>query len=78
MPYPIADEDADDIDDNYYDPNDAADVEDPQMDESVVAARKRLGDGFSDQEIRDSLWHYYYDVDKTVSWLQSNEHWQAV
>ncbi|KAI9759356.1 MAG: Hsp70 suppressor, GTPase facilitates ribosomal subunit dissociation [Chaenotheca gracillima] len=23
------------------------------------------------KEIQDSLWHYYYDVDKTVSWLQS-------
>jgi len=25
----------------------------------------------SDKEIQDSLWHYYYDIDKTVSYLKS-------
>ena len=25
----------------------------------------------SDKEIEDSLWHYYYDVDKTVNYLIS-------
>lgn len=25
----------------------------------------------SDKEIQDSLWHYYYDVDKTVTYLLS-------
>ena len=24
----------------------------------------------SDQTIEDSLWHYYYDVNRTVQWLQ--------
>lgn len=24
---------------------------------------------FSDKEIKDSLWHYYFDVDKAVTWL---------
>jgi hypothetical protein len=25
----------------------------------------------SDKAIEDSLWHYYYDTDKTVRWLLS-------
>ena len=25
--------------------------------------------GFTDKEIRDALWEYYFDVDQTVSWL---------
>ncbi|KAI9810109.1 MAG: Hsp70 suppressor, GTPase facilitates ribosomal subunit dissociation, partial [Phylliscum demangeonii] len=29
--------------------------------------------GIATREIKDSLWHYYYDVDKTVTWLR-NQH----
>lgn len=28
---------------------------------------------FTDKEIEDSLWHYYYDVDKTVNYLLSKQ-----
>ena len=35
--------------------------------------RDVLGGSFSatDKEIQESLWHYYYDVDKTVNYLLS-------
>ena len=26
---------------------------------------------FTDREIQESLWHYYYDVEKTVAYLLS-------
>ena len=30
------------------------------------------GAGITDKEIEDSLWHYYYDIDKTVNYLLSD------
>lgn len=35
--------------------------------------RQVLGPDFeaSDQEIQESLWHYYYDVEKTTNYLLS-------
>ena len=49
-----------------YDPN-----EDPQMRESLAQARTVLESDFTDREIQESLWHTYYDVDKTVDYLLS-------
>lgn len=38
----------------------------------TVAVRDALGSDvpdITDAEIREALWHYYYDVGKTVAWL---------
>ena len=55
------DDELDDFEGGYED--------DSQMQESLVKARAALGEGFADTEIQDSLWHYYYDVDKAVHYL---------
>jgi elongation factor 1 alpha-like protein len=39
--------------------------------EGTVKVKAVTGDEFTDEEIRDSLWHYYYDVEKTVNYLNS-------
>ncbi len=63
------DEELDDYDGDYDEGDGEGD--DAQMQESTVRARAILGDSFTDAEIKDSLWHYYYDVDKTVNYLLS-------
>lgn len=43
------------------------------MASALVSARAQLKDikpPLTDAEIQDSLWHYWFDVDKTVSWLR--------
>jgi elongation factor 1 alpha-like protein len=45
-----------------------------QMRESSVKVRDALLDevpGITDVEIEESLWHYYFDVDKSVTYLRS-------
>ena len=44
-----------------------------QLQEGTAKVRSILDDGVpvTDQEIQDSLWHYYYDVEKTVTYLLS-------
>ena len=39
----------------------------------TIKVREFLGDDVpvTNKEIEDSLWHYYYDVDKTVNYLLS-------
>jgi elongation factor 1 alpha-like protein len=40
----------------------------------TVQVRSALGQGFasiSDKEIQDTLWHYYYDIAKSVTYLKS-------
>lgn len=39
----------------------------------TAEVREVLGPEVSitDKEIEDSLWHYYYDIDKTVNYLLS-------
>jgi elongation factor 1 alpha-like protein len=68
----------DDYDDYDEDQADEADegitAEDKaQLAAGTVAVRAELDDGFpaTDQEIQDSLWHYYYDIAKTVTYLKS-------
>ena len=56
--------------DDDYDPN-----EDPQMREGLIRAREVLENDFTDREIQESLWHTYYDVEKTVDYLLSR--WQT-
>lgn len=40
----------------------------------TIKVRDILGEdaGMTDKKIEDSLWHYYYDIDKTVNYLLSD------
>ena len=49
-----------------YDPS-----QDAQMKIALADARQVLDDNFTDKEIQESLWYYYYDVEKTVNYLLS-------
>jgi elongation factor 1 alpha-like protein len=42
-----------------------------QMRLGMLAVRDTLGEDFdvSDKEVKDALWHYYYDVEKSVEYL---------
>lgn len=44
-----------------------------QMRDGTIKVRDVLGPdvAVTDKEIQDSLWHYYYDVGKTVIYLLS-------
>ncbi|KAL9100806.1 MAG: hypothetical protein Q9187_009320 [Circinaria calcarea] len=44
-----------------------------QLQEGTAKVRSILGSEISitDKEIQDSLWHYYYDVEKTIAYLLS-------
>lgn len=44
-----------------------------QLREGTAKVRATLGTGVpvTDREIEESLWHYYYDVEKTVNYLLS-------
>lgn len=44
-----------------------------QLRTGTVEVRNVLGDDVpvTNKEIEDSLWHYYYDIDKTVKYLLS-------
>lgn len=41
----------------------------------TIKVRDVLGNDLpiTDKEIEDSLWHYYYDIDKTVNYLISQD-----
>lgn len=69
------DDDYEDYDEDYGEDSDnALTAEDKeQLAAGTVAVRAELGDGFpvTDKEIQDSLWHYYYDIAKTVAYLKS-------
>ena len=60
-------DDLDDYDDEEYDAEEAEE----QMRDGVRRAREVLGDEFTEEQIRESLWHYFYDVEKTVNYLLS-------
>lgn len=44
-----------------------------QLRVGTVQVRSRLGPGvvITDQEIQESLWYYYYDIEKTVNYIIS-------
>ena len=44
-----------------------------QMRRGTTDVRAALGDSgdISDRQIQDALWHYYYDVGKSVAYLKS-------
>lgn len=68
-------DDYDDYDEEYTEEADhpltAEDKE--QLSAGTIAVRVKLGAAFpvTDQQIQDSLWHYFYDIAKTVAYLQS-------
>ncbi|KAL2428447.1 HBS1-like protein [Exophiala dermatitidis] len=69
-------DDYDDYDDDYEGGGDeglsAEDKE--QMRQGTIRVREALGSfPATDEEIQDSLWHYYYDVAKTVSYLKNKQ-----
>ena len=43
------------------------------MQEGTAQVRSILGPevAISDKDIQDSLWHYYYDIERTVTYLLS-------
>lgn len=72
------DDDVYDDDDDYYEDEQAGDgfSEDDkeQMRVGTERAREALGDlsdFISDAQIQEALWHYYYDVGKSVSYLKN-------
>ena len=46
-----------------------------QLRQGLIRVREVIGENgdFTDKEIEDSLWHYYYDADKTVNYLLSTQ-----
>ena len=79
------DDDIYDDDDDYYEEEEAgggADTGDggmteddkEQMRAGTIRVREALGDKSdftSDEQIQEALWHYYYDVVKSVSYLKN-------
>ncbi|KAF7508651.1 hypothetical protein GJ744_009043 [Endocarpon pusillum] len=67
----------DDEDQSGYVEEDGMTAEDQErLRVATVQARNTLGQGFTsitDKEIQDALWHYYYDISKSVSYLK-NKH----
>lgn len=65
--------------DSYYDADKAAEAlsdiyaeEAVRMNDAVVEVLQRLAeksDKVTPKQIQDALWHYYYDIDKTVGYL---------
>ena len=74
---------ADDVygDDNYEDDYGEEEASDAMTDEDreqmrtgTAKVRESLGPTFSSvptKEIEESLWHYYYDFDKSVTYIKS-------
>lgn len=50
--------------------------EQEQMKARVAVVYNALGDqsGFSKEKIEETLWYYYFDVDKSLAYLQSKVH----
>lgn len=70
-------DDYDDYDEEEEDPNAATDTmsaeDKAQLQEGTIKVRQALGPSspVTDSEIQEALWHYYYDVSKSVSYLKS-------
>lgn len=48
------------------------------MNRGLDQVRAILGDenssGFSDKDIKDTLWHYFFDEEKTIQWALGELH----
>ncbi len=75
-------DDYDDDDQDGYVEDDGMTAEDQEkLRLGTVQVRNTLGQGFAsitDKEIQDTLWHYYYDISKSVSYLKSMFPWLSV
>src|SRR4051812_20922473 len=65
-------------DDDYYEEEEAGvgatEDDKEQMRVGTIRVREALGEfeaGVSDAQIQEALWHYYYDVAKSVSYLRN-------
>lgn len=63
------DEELDDFDGD--DDEELSEEDQQQMREGTIKVRETLGPDVpvTDHQIQESLWHYYYDIDKTVTYL---------
>lgn len=61
--------------DEYDEPADEELTEEDkeQLRSGTIKVRQSLGPGYSisEKEIHDTLWHYFYDVGKSVTYLKS-------
>jgi elongation factor 1 alpha-like protein len=46
-----------------------------QLQEGTAKVKSLLGDqiAVTDKEIHDALWHYYYDIEKSVAYLKNSK-----
>ncbi|KAF2398638.1 hypothetical protein EJ06DRAFT_512670 [Trichodelitschia bisporula] len=66
------DYDGDDYDDDGGDENVISPEDREQLRLGAVEVRRQLGDvAVTDKEVLDALWYYYFDTDKTVSYLKN-------
>ena len=63
----------DDLEEEYEEEGDLTAEDKEQLRVGTIEVRKVLGPGYqvSDKEIQDSLWNYYYDIQKTVNHIKS-------
>ncbi|KIW59169.1 translation elongation factor Tu, variant 1 [Exophiala xenobiotica] len=70
-------DDYDDYDDNYDNGGDSemSPEDKEQMRLGAIKVREALGPTFqvADSEIQETLWHYYYDVEKSVVYLKNKQ-----
>ena len=72
------------VDDDDYDEDYEEDYDEPQgeeltdedkrqMQQGTIKVREGLGSAYnvSDKDIQEALWHYYYDIGKSVTYLKS-------
>ncbi|KAJ9614368.1 hypothetical protein H2200_002504 [Cladophialophora chaetospira] len=66
-------DDYDDYDDEPNADNELSPEDEEQMRQGTIKVRAALGSAFptTDKEIQEALWHYYYDVPKSVTYLKS-------
>lgn len=72
----VDDDDFDeDYDEDYDEPQgeELTDEDKQQMQQGTIKVRQGLGAAYnvSDKDIQEALWHYYYDIGKSVSYLKS-------
>ncbi|KAJ1852865.1 hypothetical protein LPJ76_005171 [Coemansia sp. RSA 638] len=64
----------DEADESLFDEmNDMSEEDTVKMFAGIESVKKAIGPGtgISDQEIKESLWYYYFDEEATIAWLKS-------
>ena len=67
-----------DYDDDYEEPatEEISEEDSQRLRLGTIEIRQSLGSDYAsipEREIRDALWHYYYDVAESVSYLKSTQ-----